>query len=116
MCALRLALLIIFFFHIQNPRATIRFKEDFDFEAMNEKFNKKEVWDFFSKNSKAEADDDDKKMADDDVKGKAKEVHVKDDNKVNRWKFAKLIYKLSKVHYISTHALCTWRFWLVIHY
>ncbi|KAM3380298.1 protein decapping 5 isoform X1 [Capsicum galapagoense] len=64
-----------------NPRATIGFKEDFDFEAMNEKFNKKEVWDFFSKNSKAEADDDDKKMADDDVKGKAKEVHVKDDNK-----------------------------------
>ncbi|XP_055830143.1 protein decapping 5-like isoform X2 [Solanum dulcamara] len=41
----------------KNPHVAKRFFEDFDFEAMNEKFNKKEVWDFLGRSSKAESDE-----------------------------------------------------------
>ncbi|XP_060205613.1 protein decapping 5-like isoform X4 [Lycium barbarum] len=67
-----------------SSRVIRRFKEDFDFEAMNEKSNKEEVWDYLGKNNKADADDGDeneKETEDSDVKGEASEVHVKDDSK-----------------------------------
>ncbi|KAK4361966.1 hypothetical protein RND71_017207 [Anisodus tanguticus] len=66
------------------PRVIRRFTEDFDFDAMNEKFNKEEVWALLGKNKKVEADDgneDDKEVDDNDVKGEAREVHLKDDSK-----------------------------------
>ncbi|KAJ8553408.1 hypothetical protein K7X08_024086 [Anisodus acutangulus] len=62
----------------------VEFTEDFDFDAMNEKFNKEEVWALLGKNKKVEADDgneDDKEVDDNDVKGEAREVHLKDDSK-----------------------------------
>ncbi|MCD7450836.1 Protein LSM14 A [Datura stramonium] len=66
-----------------DPRLIRGFKEDFDFEAMNAKFNKEEVWELFRKNNKAKTDEgnEDKETDGDDVKGKAREVHVKDDSK-----------------------------------
>ncbi|XP_059303334.1 protein decapping 5-like isoform X2 [Lycium ferocissimum] len=70
--------------NVNSSRVIRRFKEDFDFEAMNEKSNKEEVWDYLGKNNKADADDGDeneKETEDSDVKGEASEVHVKDDSK-----------------------------------
>lgn len=75
----------------KNPHVVKRFSQDFDFEAMNEKFNKKEVWDFLGRSNKAESDDgigDEKEMDDSDAEdvtgdGSAKHdykpVYFKDD-------------------------------------
>lgn len=56
----------------ENSCGTRIFKKDFDFEEINVKFNKKEVWDIFSKNNNIKEDDEkenEKLMDDDDVKG-----------------------------------------------
>ncbi|KAJ6867194.1 protein decapping 5-like [Populus alba x Populus x berolinensis] len=61
-------------------RSATRFEEDFDFTAMNEKFNKEEVWGHLGKSHKAQDRDD--LLDEDDVgssKHEAKPVYVKDD-------------------------------------
>ncbi|XP_044468434.1 protein decapping 5-like [Mangifera indica] len=62
-------------------RSATRFAEDFDFTAMNEKFNKDEVWGHLGKNNKAQEDEDD--LPDEDnigsLKYENKPVYVKDD-------------------------------------
>ncbi|KAJ6960400.1 hypothetical protein NC653_038813 [Populus alba x Populus x berolinensis] len=61
-------------------RSATRFEEDFDFTAMNEKFNKEEVWGHLGKTHKAQDRDD--LLDEDDVgssKHEAKPVYVKDD-------------------------------------
>lgn len=75
----------------KNPHVARRFSEDFDFEAMNEKFNKKEVWDSLGRSNKAESDEgiwDEKEMDEidaEDVSGDGsakhdyKHVYCKDD-------------------------------------
>ncbi|XP_044506944.1 protein decapping 5-like [Mangifera indica] len=62
-------------------RSATRFTEDFDFTAMNEKFNKDEVWGHLGKSNKAQEDEDD--LPDEDNVGSSiyenKPVYVKDD-------------------------------------
>ncbi|CAK7335069.1 unnamed protein product [Dovyalis caffra] len=61
-------------------RSATRFEEDFDFTAMNEKFNKDEVWGHLGKIHKAQGRDD--LLDEDDVgssKLETKPVYVKDD-------------------------------------
>ncbi|KAJ6707611.1 PROTEIN DECAPPING 5-LIKE [Salix viminalis] len=61
-------------------RSATRFEEDFDFTAMNEKFNKDEVWGHLGKSRKTQDRDD--LLDEDDVgssKLETKPVYVKDD-------------------------------------
>ncbi|XP_011021195.1 PREDICTED: protein decapping 5-like [Populus euphratica] len=61
-------------------RSATRFEEDFDFTAMNEKFNKEEVWGHLGKSHKGQDRDD--LLDEDDVgssKHETKPVYVKDD-------------------------------------
>ncbi|KAJ6396233.1 hypothetical protein OIU77_021295 [Salix suchowensis] len=61
-------------------RSATRFEEDFDFTAMNEKFNKDEVWGHLGKSRKTQDKDD--LLDEDDVgssKLETKPVYVKDD-------------------------------------
>lgn len=61
---------------LQLSRSATRFTEDFDFIAMNEKFNKDEVWGHLGKSNKA-LDDGDNYEDEEDV-GSSKH-----ENKVN---------------------------------
>ncbi|XP_022759228.1 protein decapping 5-like isoform X2 [Durio zibethinus] len=62
-------------------RSATRFTEEFDFMAMNEKFNKDEVWGHLGKSSRAPEDADDLQNEDGigSSKVEAKPVYVKDD-------------------------------------
>ncbi|KAI4975301.1 hypothetical protein ZWY2020_048908 [Hordeum vulgare] len=69
-----------------QPRPIAKFAEDFDFMAMNEKFNKDEVWDHLGKSNGQFTDDPneyDDNIVEDDVvspgKPEVKHVYVKDD-------------------------------------
>lgn len=55
-------------FCLQNSHQTEKFTEDFDFTAMNEKFNKDEVWGHLGKNTKSHPkyNDGDEKFSDED--------------------------------------------------
>lgn len=78
------------FIFFQNPHVAKRFFEDFDFEAMNEKFNKKEVWDFLGRSSKAESDEGigvEKEMDESDAEDVTEDGSAKHDYKVScMWK------------------------------
>ncbi|KAM3374802.1 protein decapping 5 isoform X1 [Capsicum galapagoense] len=69
----------------KNPHVVKRFSKDFDFEAMNEKFNKKEVWDFLGRSNKAESDDNgighEKEMDDSDAEDEIGDGSAKHDYK-----------------------------------
>ncbi|KAL4310573.1 hypothetical protein GQ457_01G050940 [Hibiscus cannabinus] len=62
-------------------RSATKFTEEFDFTAMNEKFNKDEVWGHLGKSSRAEEDADDLQNEDsvESSKVEVKPVYVKDD-------------------------------------
>uniref|UniRef100_A0A2P2LVU4 Uncharacterized protein MANES_06G073900 n=1 Tax=Rhizophora mucronata TaxID=61149 RepID=A0A2P2LVU4_RHIMU len=70
-------------FVVQSSRAVTKFTEDFDFEAMNEKFKKDEVWDHLGKVSKPHSKDkEDGNVSDDDdsqdeVDGEYAKIEVK---------------------------------------
>ncbi|EEF36390.1 protein decapping 5 [Ricinus communis] len=60
--------------------AATRFEEDFDFTAMNEKFNKDEVWGHLGKSNKAQEDEEESEDEDNELsKYEKKPVYVKDD-------------------------------------
>ncbi|CAN4098253.1 unnamed protein product [Withania somnifera] len=68
----------------KNSHVVKRFSKDFDFEAMNEKFNKKEVWDFLGRSNRAESDDgigDEKEMDDSDAEDVTRDGSAKHDYK-----------------------------------
>ncbi|XP_059299816.1 protein decapping 5-like [Lycium ferocissimum] len=68
----------------KNPHVVKRFSEDFDFEAMNEKFNKKEVWEFLGRSNKAESVDGigyEKEMDDSDAEDETGDGSAKHDYK-----------------------------------
>lgn len=55
------------FYFLQNSHPVEKFTEDFDFMAMNEKFNKDEVWGHLGKNTKSHSKyDGDEKFSDED--------------------------------------------------
>ncbi|XP_039035872.1 protein decapping 5-like [Hibiscus syriacus] len=62
-------------------RSATKFTEEFDFTAMNEKFNKDEVWGHLGKSSRAQEDADDLQNEDsvESSKVEVKPVYVKDD-------------------------------------
>ncbi|KAJ4707143.1 protein decapping 5-like [Melia azedarach] len=62
-------------------RSATRYTEDFDFTAMNEKFNKDEVWGHLGKSNKAQEDGDNYQDEEDvgSSKHEANPVYVKDD-------------------------------------
>ncbi|XP_076936900.1 protein decapping 5-like [Bidens hawaiensis] len=60
-----------------GPRSVIKFTEEFDFTAMNEKFNKDEVWGTLGKNNKLNSNGSDEYDFEDE--NDAKPVYSKDD-------------------------------------
>ncbi|GKV25114.1 hypothetical protein SLEP1_g34603 [Rubroshorea leprosula] len=77
-------------FALQPSKSITKFTEDFDFEAMNEKFNKEEVWGQLGKSVKVKSkdnmntsDSDEENLQHEDADGlpkvEMKPVYVKDD-------------------------------------
>lgn len=70
----------------QGSRPVTRFTEDFDFSAMNEKFNKDEVWDHLGKSNKIhskEGDEIDEDGYEDEDSAELPKIEVK--VKISAW-------------------------------